>query len=153
MKRPPVERFDSKLKQRKRKIKPEKIEMAGLPKIKESPGGNDDTYNHPGLTVEEKDAYARTPEQAYGRTGERSENLGELMLRTPKVRRVQRYSFNFWEDQIERLKRLRRVVNNKRDPIGSKEVTLSDFAREAFDEYLDKKISELKQERTNPSMK
>ena len=49
-----------------------------------------------------------------------------------------RYAFQFWADQITRLKKLRQVLNLAKDPEDREETTLSDLARAAMDEYLDR---------------
>jgi hypothetical protein len=62
------------------------------------------------------------------RTEKRSEN------RTPHLpvkRNTKRYSFEFYEDQISRLKHLKRDAEDQ-----GENITLSDIAREAFDLYL-----------------
>lgn len=67
------------------------------------------------------------------RTENRSENRTPVM---PTKRRTTRYSFEFYEDQIMALKRLKYET----ELTGAK-VNLSDFAREAFDQYLKDKRS------------
>jgi len=63
----------------------------------------------------------------------------------PKERKPERYSFQFWDDQIVRLKRLRQVKNILRDPYERKEITMSDMVRQAIDDYLDKQTKRIKQ--------
>jgi hypothetical protein len=56
----------------------------------------------------------------------------------PAQRRPERYAFQFWADQITRLKMLRHTLNAAMDPEDRMEITLSDLVREAMDEYLDR---------------
>ena len=67
----------------------------------------------------------------------------------PEKRRPERYAFQFWADQITRLKKLKQVLNITKDPEAREEVSLSDMIREAVDDYIDKQMKQLKQsERT-----
>jgi hypothetical protein len=63
----------------------------------------------------------------------------------PPERRPERYAFNFWGDQIIRLKKLKQVLNFMGGPDERKEIALSDLVRDAVDEYLDKRIEQIKQ--------
>ena len=86
-------------------------------------------------------------ERANGRThetGERSHDLTEQIPRAPKERKPGRNSFQFWDDQIVRLKRIRQIKNLLRDPYERKEITMSDMVRQAIDEYLDKQTKRIK---------
>ena len=72
---------------------------------------------------------ARTHEQVNARTSERTN--GRTDERDTKNRKTVRYSFQFYLDQIDQIKRLRaqkELEGNKCD--------LSQLAREAFDMYL-----------------
>jgi hypothetical protein len=75
----------------------------------------------------------------------RSDNLLELIPPTPEKRRPERYAFQFWEDQITRLKQLRKVMNLNKDADAREEISLSDMIREAVDDYINKQIRLLKQ--------
>jgi hypothetical protein len=58
----------------------------------------------------------------------------------PARRRPERYAFQFWADQITRLKKLRQLLNLAQDPEERDEITLSDLVRAAMDEYLARQI-------------
>ena len=62
---------------------------------------------------------------------------------TPERRRPERYAFQFWADQITRLKRLKQVLNLAKDPEDREEITLSDMVRQAVDDYLDQQIRQI----------
>lgn len=69
------------------------------------------------------------------RKSERTENRSEIRTNTlPIRRRTKRYSFEFYDDQIIQLKRLKRLAEDQ-----GENVTLSDIAREALDLYLKRK--------------
>ena len=66
------------------------------------------------------------------RKSERTEIRSEF--RTPSLptkRRTTRYSFEFYEDQLVKIKRLKYEAEQS-----GQKLTLSDIARQAFDEYL-----------------
>jgi hypothetical protein len=69
-----------------------------------------------------------TTERTEIRTEGRSESRTEPL---PVKRRTKRYSFEFYDDQIMRLKRLKRDAEDRGEYL-----TLSDMARAAFDQYL-----------------
>ena len=90
--------------------------------------------------------------EPYGRTGSTSVRTDALLKSVPPQpdkRRPERYAFQFWADQITRLKKLKQVLNINKDPEAREEISLSDMIREAVDDYIDKQIKRLKQsERT-----
>ena len=90
--------------------------------------------------------------EPYGRTdstGVRTDALLKTVPPQPDKRRPERYAFQFWTDQITRLKKLKQVLNINKDPEAREEISLSDMMREAVDDYIDKQIKQLKQsERT-----
>ncbi len=55
----------------------------------------------------------------------------------PNRRKSERYAFQFWADQITRLKKLNQLLNLLADLNDRSAITLSDMAREAFDVYLE----------------
>ena len=82
-----------------------------------------------------------------GRTDERTSvqdtrPLGQVPAR-PDQRQPERYSFQFWADQITRLKRLRQVLNMAKDPDDRTEIKLSDMVRTAVDDYLDRETERI----------
>ena len=74
---------------------------------------------------------------------ERTAVLLEQVPPAPEQRRPERYAFQFWADQITRLKKLNQVLNLAKDPQDREEITLSDMVREAMDDYLDTQIEQL----------
>ena len=73
-----------------------------------------------------------------GRTDEGTVGLLLQVPARPDHRKPERYAFQFWTDQITRLKKLRQLLNLAKDPEDRDEITLSDLARKAMDEYLDR---------------
>ena len=57
-------------------------------------------------------------------SGVRPAALAEQIPPVPSDRRPERYAFNFWADQIPRLKKLKQVLNLIGDPDERKEVSL-----------------------------
>ena len=90
--------------------------------------------------------------EPYGRTESTSVRTDALLKSVPPQpvkRRPERYAFQFWADQITRLKKLKQVLNINKDPEAREEISLSDMVREAVDDYIDKQMKLLKQsERT-----
>jgi len=85
--------------------------------------------------------------QPYGRTEStsvRTDTLLQSVPSMPEKRRPERYAFQFWADQITRLKKLKQVLNITTDPEAREEMSLSDMVREAVDEYIDKQMKQLK---------
>lgn len=86
-------------------------------------------------------------DHAYGRTDARTASsddrlFGQVPPR-PVNRRPERYAFNFWADQITRLKKLKQVLNVAKDADDRSEITLSDLVREAIDDYLDRQTGRI----------
>ena len=85
--------------------------------------------------------------QTNGRTDERSSGQDTRpswrMPARPEQRQPERYSFQFWADQITRLKKLRQVLNMAKDPDDRTEVKLSDMVRTAVDDYLDRETARI----------
>lgn len=101
------------------RIKPEAVDLGELPIIQKPVKIKSDGKAEP---VE------RNSERTEIRTENRSESRQAFF---PLKRRSTRYSFEFYEDQILKLKTLK----HKAEMNGEK-VTLSDIAREALDQYL-----------------
>lgn len=81
-------------------------------------GSTDERVNTRTTERTDERTHMRTPEQANARTSDR---------------KPQRYSFNFYLDQIEALKRLQ-----ARKQLQGERINLSDLARKAFDDFLDR---------------
>jgi hypothetical protein len=89
---------------------------------------------------------AETPaaeERSIERSSVRSENRTEMRTAELPVRRpARRYSFEFYDDQIVEMKRLKHEAEMR-----GERVSLSDIARQAIDAYLER-IIERKSERS-----
>lgn len=101
------------------RIKPEAVDLGSLPPIQKP------EKSKPEIQIV---ATERNSERTEFRTENRSVSPVPLF---PSKRRSTRYSFEFYEDQILKLKALK----HKAEMRGEK-VTLSDIAREALDLYL-----------------
>jgi hypothetical protein len=108
------------------RIKPEVIDLGDLPPIQKPP------------PVQEKAVGNGKTERFSERTEFRTENRSEQLAPPPipRKRRTTRYSFEFYEDQIVKLKELK-----YRAEMNGDKVTLSDIAREALDTYLKERES------------
>jgi hypothetical protein len=77
----------------------------------------------------------RTTERISERTESRTDNRSEKRTDAlPTKRRTKRYSFEFYEDQLIKLKHLKYEAE-----MGGKILTLSDIVRVALDAYLQDK--------------
>jgi hypothetical protein len=83
--------------------------------------------------------------ERYGRTDDTTVRADFLIGQIPPIpqkRRPERYAYQFWADQTIRLKRLLHLLNTIKDP--EEQISLSDMARQAFDDYIDKQIKLIK---------
>lgn len=87
-----------------------------------------DVVSRPASPVPENSDAERKSERTEIRTEKRSES--ELAT-LPIKRRTKRYSFEFYDDQIVKLKQLKRQAEDRGESL-----TLSDIARTALDRYL-----------------
>ncbi|MEP7288436.1 MAG: hypothetical protein ABI947_22015 [Chloroflexota bacterium] len=104
-----------------------------------SPVARVSDHNQPGPTPQHlpgEPKSVRKSERISERTEIRSESTSNdiPLFRSPK-RRATRYSFEFYEDQLLRLKQLKFAAE-----MAGEKATLSDFVREALDEYLKKQM-------------
>ena len=82
---------------------------------------------------------SRTPKHSHERTDERSQldreghRYGPASARASRNRVIVRYSFQFYADQIDAIKRLRAQLELDGQPYN-----LSELAREAFSAYLER---------------
>ena len=114
------------------RIKPDAIDLSGLPRIEKAPpetraadvfvSEKRESQNQQPLATE------RNSERAEKRTQFRTENRSPIL---PIKRKTKRYSFEFYDDQIVRLKRLKHRVES-----AGESITLSEMARLALDHYL-----------------
>jgi len=97
---------------------------------------------------------ARLPVRKTERTNGRTDAPVFQLPAIPKKRRPERYAFQFWADQVTRLRKLHKLINLLDDPDDRSTTTLSDLVREALDDYLARKTADLQHqlaETTNPS--
>ena len=121
------------------RIKPDVIDLSGLPPIqKPTPLPNlpvEVVIPPPQARPESSPETERNSVRNNERTEKRSENRSELRTKNrtvlPVKRQTKRYSFEFYVDQLARLKRLKHRVEDEGDNI-----SLSDIVRQAVDNYL-----------------
>lgn len=89
--------------------------------------------------------FQRTPERTDKRTEERSEIRTEnRTVQYPIKRLTKRYSFEFYEDQITRVKRIKIETE-----LRGERISLSEIVREALDHYFETvRKNERSEERT-----
>lgn len=114
------------------RIKPDEIDLSGLPRIEKSPP---ETRAADVFVSQPRDPQSQRPlaternsERSENRTNFRTENRSPLL---PIKRKTKRYSFEFYDDQIMRLKRLQNRVES-----AGESIALSEMARLALDQYL-----------------
>jgi hypothetical protein len=94
--------------------------------------GHSAFFRQPTPTPAEPPPETAVSERTEIRTEDRSEKRTDHL---PVKRLTKRYSFEFYDDQIVQLKRLKRDAEDR-----GENLTLSDMAREAFDQYLNRKV-------------
>lgn len=76
--------------------------------------------------------FEKHPERTEFRTEERTENRSEIRsVRLPIKRPTKRYSFEFYEDQIAEIKRIKIETELK-----GQNISMSQIVRESFDRFL-----------------
>lgn len=100
------------------------------------------TTSKPDITSTKRVSSQPEPERTENRTEIRTVAPSPL----PTKRLSRRYSFEFYDDQITRLKELKHQAD-----LRGEKLTLSDVARKALDDYLDRVTpeTERKSERTD----
>lgn len=116
MRKPRPEKFDPNY-QPKTTSKPEEINVVGVVPIKPMPSSKTNK------TV-------RTENRSEFRTEERSENRS---FGFPTKRSTKRYSFEFYEDQIIRIKQIKIQAE-----MSGKRLNMSEIVRLALDDYFDR---------------
>lgn len=130
MRKPRPGDFDPDYKEKDSTREPESIDVSGVVPIKEK--------------SESKKIYERTENRSEDRSETRTEERTEI--RTPKLpikRITKRYSFEFFEDQITRLKQIKYQTE-----MTGERIAMSVIVREALDEYLRNRTDEKPFERT-----
>jgi hypothetical protein len=112
--------------QKASRIMPDEIDMADLPPI-EKPSQQSSSSLDQTEPVQPIVETERISERFSARTEFRTENRSVL----PVKRLTKRFSFEFYVDQLARLKRLKNHVEEKGETI-----SLSDIVRQALDNYL-----------------
>lgn len=91
----------------------------------------------PAESAAEPEGTKRTGERTAVRTHVRPYGMLTLPAApSSEKRRPERYAFQFWADQITRLKRLQIILNMDKNPDERREITLSDMVRAAVDNYI-----------------
>lgn len=121
MRKPRPQDFDPDYNKEDSMLKPEPIDVLGVVPIKEK------------IPATEK-IYERTENRMEDRSDTRTEKRTEIRSVTLPVKRItKRYSFEFFEDQITRLKQ----IKYKTEMTGER-IAMSVMVRDALDEYLEK---------------
>ena len=90
--------------------------------------------SHPSKSIENKPETARTEKRSEIRAEERTENR---TYQLPIKRATKRYSFEFYDDQVIRIKQIK--LNTE---MAGERISMSEIVRQALDEYFDKRSSE-----------
>jgi hypothetical protein len=109
-----------------------------------SPPQSEEDKVHAKKAVRKAPKQKDKPKMRTDSTSVRTDVLAQIPP-TPERRRSERYAFQFWADQVTRLKKLKQVLNLTNDPEDRREITLSDMIRQAVDDYLDKQIKHISQ--------
>ena len=122
MRKPRPQDFDPSYKA-SRSLKPENIDISGTVPIK------------PRLTGKEQVKPNRSEMRTENRTEEHAEIRSELRtVKLPIKRRTKRYSFEFYDDQIQQI----RLIKIQTEMNGET-IAMSEIVRQALDQYLNKK--------------
>ena len=63
----------------------------------------------------------------------------------PKERRFRRHAFDIWDDQLERLRRLKPILNLHASDSGGDEVSMASMVRDAIEAFIAAKAQDLQQ--------
>ena len=119
MRKPRPQDFDPSYKESK-SPEPEEIDISGSVPIK------------PRITDNEHIKPIRTEMRTENRTEEHTEVRSELRsIKLPIKRRTKRYSFEFYDDQIQQI----RMIKIKTEMKGES-IAMSEIVRQALDQYL-----------------
>lgn len=119
------------------RIKPDEIDLSGLPPIQKPaplPSVAQEVVfaPQPSATEEKNPQTDRKTVRKYARTEKRTQNRPENRSVLPIKRKTKRYSFEFYDDQLTRLKRIKNRVE-----MDGGTIALSDIVRQALDNYLE----------------
>ena len=129
MRKPRPEDFDPDDKNQNPMREPEPIDVSGVIPIKEKPQGKES---------QPRKIYERTENRTEDRSEIRTEERTETRTTGLPLKRItKRYSFEFFEDQITRLKQIK-----YRTEMTGERIAMSVIVREALDEYLQNRKSE-----------
>lgn len=115
-----------------RKTRPEDFD----PNYKKSNGPRPEDINMAGIVpIKSKTVYDDADRKTERKTVRKTERSENRTANLPLKRRTKRYSFEFYDDQIDRLKELK--VKAEGD---GERLSLSEMVRAALDEYLNDKF-------------
>ena len=133
MRKPRPGDFDPDYKETDSAREPEPIDVSGVVPIKEK-----QIYERISQPLVRARTENRTEDRSENRTGERTDNRSEeRTVKLPIKRITKRYSFEFFEDQITRLKRIK-----YRTEMAGERIAMSVIVREALDEFLRNRTDE-----------
>jgi hypothetical protein len=119
MRKPRPQDFDPNYKASK-SFQPDQIDISGTVPIK------------PHSTIKKENKPNRSESRTENRTEVRSELRSELRShKLPIKRRTKRYSFEFYDDQLQQIRQLKIKAEMNGDSL-----TMSEIVRQAVDEYL-----------------
>ena len=131
MRKPRPEDFDPDYKNQNPTREPEPIDVSGVVPIKEKP--------------QSQKIYERTENRTEDRSEIRTEERTETRTTGLPLKRItKRYSFEFFEDQITRLKQIKYQTE-----MTGERIAMSVIVREALDEYLHNRSEDRTEERTD----
>ena len=120
MRKPRPQDFDPDYEKKATAPKPEAIDVSGVVPIK--------------TKSESKEIYDRTENRSEERSVIRTEERTEKRTPSLPVKRItKRYSFEFYEDQLTRLKQIKYELE-----MTGERIAMSVIVRDALDEYLEK---------------
>lgn len=109
---------------------PDEIDVKGITPIK------------PRSSIEESFKHNRTENRSEIRTNERPEQRSEIRsIDLPIKRQTKRYSFEFYEDQIHKIKKIK--INTE---LQGKSIAMSEIVRKAVDDFLHRHYPEKESE-------
>jgi len=121
MRKPRPQDFDPNYKTSK-SFKPDQIDISGSVPIK------------PRSTIKKESKPNRSEIRTENRTEERTKVRSELRShKLPIKRRTKRYSFEFYDDQIQQIRQIKIKTE-----MNGESIAMSEVVREALDQYLNK---------------
>lgn len=131
MKKPKVDRFDPK----PSTIKPEEVDLSGVPEIRSKSSKSASKRTEPAQKQAADSPKVSTTKKGTEAVQPTDRPDGSTPVRPTKRIRV-RYAFEFYQDQILKLKEMRRTSISNED---EKEFSMSEYVRNALDDKLEGK--------------